>query len=274
MCPIFPADNWWNQDITNAPVDAMSETYLTAIGRDLWFGAGFNNTDGGFPVGYVDDSVGQTEINFKYDGISDPGPYPMPKDPPIQASHDRHLILLHTDQCKLYELFYVLANETEWTADSGTIWDLTKNEKRPPGEGSADAAGLAIFPALIQYDDVESGELHHALRFAAFGAQNAYVHPATSPGHGINDPKLPPMGTRFRLKADVDISGYSPRIQTIFRALKRYGAILADRSPPDAGMYLHGIPDPRWDPAEIFTMRGIHVSDFEVLETGPITKAY
>jgi hypothetical protein len=275
VCPVFPADNWWNQDISNAPVDPMSDTYLESIGSTKWIGAGFGVDLHGFPVGYIDDSVPKVPVEFTYVQISDPGPYPMPANPPIQPfAHDRHLVLFQTDECKLYEMFYVFPQEDGWTAASGVIWDLTKNEKRKLGNGSADAAGLAIYPGLIQYDEVESGEYHHAIRFSTYNVQNAYVHPATCPGQGINDPNLPPMGTRIRLKPDVDISAFSPRIQTIYRALKRYGAIVADRAPPGEGLFLDGIPDQRWHGPELYGMRKLYLSDFEVVETGPVTTAY
>ncbi len=275
VCPIFPADNWWNTDISNAPVDPMSSAYIASLGANKELYRGFGNNQEGFPFGYVDDSVPKVPVKFGVPYNSDPGPYPIPKDPPIQPhAHDRHLLLIQTDECKLYELFFVSATPEGWYATSGVIWDLLQNEQRPPGSGSADAAGLAIFPGLIRYDETEKGEIKHAIRFAAYSAQNAYVFPATNPGQGINNPNMLPMGGRLRLKASVDISGFTPRVQTILTALKHYGLILADRAPDDTRLYIHGAPDERWDTHELSSMREVHLSDFEVIETGPITKAY
>lgn len=274
-CPMFPADNWWNTDISNAPVDAKSDKYIAGLGAGKAIGAGFGVDGHGFPVGYVDNRVPKVEVTFDFPFSSDPGPYPIPKDPPIQPhAHDRHLLLFHTDECNLYEMFFVWPTVDGWTASSGVVWDLTKNQKRPPGQGSADGAGLAILPGLIDYDQVETGSYNHAVRVATFNVQNAYAHPATYPGLGINDPDLPPMGARLRLKANVDISGFSPRIRAMYTALKKYGVIIADRAPDGDLFLLDGIPDERWDPFELNGMRSLHVSDLEVIETGPITKNY
>ena len=276
-CPIFPPDNWWNTDISGQPVDPMSDVYMASLGTDKTVHVGFGKT-AGMPYAVVDDAIVKVPVDFEFAGISDPGPYPIPDNPPIQPEkngHDRHVLLVHAEECRLYELFQVYPKEGGgWTAGSGAIWDLTKNQQRPPAQGSADAAGLSIFPALVKYAEIEAGEMRHAVRFAANKTQHAYVFPATNFAIGKPDPTLPPMGTRLRLKANVDVSGlpHGPRVMA--EALKKYGMILADNGPAAPNYYIDGVPDERWDEGDNNKLKEIPMSDFEVVETGPITKGY
>jgi hypothetical protein len=208
-CPIFPADNPWNTDISEAPLDPNSDAYIASIGLDTAthpdFGPGF-----GIPYGVVDGSVPKVSVSFNYDDESDPGPYPIPPNPPIEDGGDAHIILIQKDECKLYEIFAASNDGGSWSGGSGAIFDLRSNDLRPDGWTSADAAGLPIFAGLARHADVEAGEMTHALRFTASSTQSAYAYPARhSAGEG-DDPSLPPMGLRVRLKASFDISGSWP----------------------------------------------------------------
>ena len=130
-----------------------------------------------------------------------------------------------------------------WTAGSGATWNLRSNHLRPAGWTSADAAGLPIFPGLARWDEVSRGVIDHALRFTAPQTRRAYVYPARHYASDSNDPALPPMGLRVRLKASVNIASFPPQARVVLRALQRYGMILADNGSP---WYISGAPNRHW----------------------------
>jgi hypothetical protein len=216
-------------------------------------------------------------VSFAYDDESDPGPYPVPPNAPIEggaaSSGDRHVIVVDIDNWMLYELFDArpVNGGTSWTAGSGAIFDLSSNALRPAGWTSADAAGLPIFAGLARYEEVASGAITHALRFTCPTTRRAYVPPARHYASTQTSVNLPPMGMRVRLKASVDISTFPPDAQVILRALRKYGMILADNG---VGFFVSGAPDARWNDANIDTLKRIRGADFEVvLLTGVVTGA-
>src|SRR2546423_5858378 len=173
-------------------------------------------------------------VSCDYASESDPGPYPIPPNAPIEgganASGDRPVLVIDRDAWKLYEMFaaYPQSNGT-WHAGAGAVFDLNSNALRPAGWTSADAAGLPIFPGLVRYDEVvERSAITHAIRFTVPSTQRGYVYPARHFASNSSDPALPPMGMRVRLKASVDISAYPPEAKVIAQAMKTYGMILAD----------------------------------------------
>jgi len=276
-CDLFPADNIWNTPIDTLPVDANSDAYIATVGADTNlhpdFGSGL--WDGG-PIGipYVDVPGTQAKVNvvFDYDEESDDGPYPIPPDAPIEGGSnsdgDRHVLVVDRDNCLLYELFYAFPqSDGSWEAGSGAIFDLGSHALRPAGWTSADAAGLPILPGLVRYDEVTTGEIEHALRFTVPQTQRAYVWPARHFASSLTDPQYPPMGQRFRLKASFDISGFSPDIQVILRALKKYGLILADNG---SAWFISGAPDERWDNDLLRELRQIQGSDFEAVDVSSL----
>jgi hypothetical protein len=276
---IFPADNSWNQDVSNLPVDPNSANLISSIGLNTSlhpdFGTVYNGAPNGIP--YIVVSTGQTfvPINFTaYGEESDPGPYPVPATAPIEggpnASGDRHVLVIDRDSWKLYELdrAFPANNGASWDADCGALFDLNSNGLRPAGWTSADAAGLPIFPGLVRYDEVfEQGLVAHALRFTVHSTRRAYVSPARHFASSNTDPNLPPMGMRVRLKASFDISGFSNGMQVILRAMKKYGMIVADNG---SNWYISGAPDPRWSDSELATLSAIKGSSFEVVQMGTI----
>jgi hypothetical protein len=274
---VFPADNAWNQDISNEPVDPNSANLIASIGLNTTlhpdFGTVWNGAPNGIPYVVVSGSQGRVPITFTaYGDESDPGPYPVPSDAPIEGgpngTGDRHVIVIDRDNWKLYELYRAFPDGSGWSAESGAVFDLNSNALRPAGWTSADAAGLPIFPGLVRYDEVFGlREITHALRFTAARTRRAYVHPARHFASSNADPNLPPMGMRVRLKASFDISGYSPAVQVILRALKRYGMILADNG---SNWYVSGAPDPRWNDDELRTLKTLRGSDFEVVRMGTV----
>jgi hypothetical protein len=278
---LFPADNPWNEDISALPVDSNSGNLIASIGLNTGlhpdFGTVWAGAPNGIPYVVVSGSQMKVPINFTaYGSQSDPGPYPVPTDAPIEGgvngNGDRHVIVIDRDNWKLYELFsaYPVNGGASWNAASGAIFDLNSNALRPAGWTSADAAGLPIFPGLVRYDEVfEQREITHALRFTAQSTRRAYVSPARHFASSNTNPNLPPMGMRVRLKASFDISRFSVPMQVILRALKKYGMILADNG---SSWYVSGAPDARWSDDDLSTLKAVKGSDFEVVQMGTIVE--
>ena len=274
---LFPADNAWNTPIDKEPVDPKSDVYVASIGRDVRlhpdFGANYNGGPFGIPYVVVAGNAPKVPVRFEYADESDPGPYPIPPDPPIEggpkSTGDRHVLMLDRDNWKLYELFAVYPDGKGWKAGSGAIFDLRSNKLRPAGWTSADAAGLPILPGLVRYDEVmEQKEIRHALRFTVQRTRRAYVRPATHFASRSSDENLPPMGMRVRLKAGYDISKFPAGAQVVLRCLKTYGMILADNG---SNWFVSGAPDPRWNDEQIATLKRVTGKDFEVVKMGPKT---
>lgn len=272
---LLPDDNPWNQDISKEPVDANSDKLIAGIGanRPLHpdFGTVYQGAPNGIPYVVVDGKQAKVPVSFRYDRESDPGPYPIPTDAPIEggplSKGDRHILVLDRDNWKLYELFSAYPDGDGWKAGSGAIFDLKSNKLRPAGWTSADAAGLPILPGLVRYDEaVERKKIEHALRFTVRKTRRAYVAPATHFA-GRNDPTLPPMGMRVRLKSDFDMKAYPAEVKVILTALQKYGMILADNG---GDWFLSGAPDPRWSDDNLRKLKKIKGSDFEVIKMGKI----
>ena len=271
---LFPSDNAWNTDISAYPVQRDSATYIAAMGGGTEvhpdFGTVWNGAPNGIPYVLVRGTQPKVPITFYYADESDPGPYPIPIDAPIEggpnSTGDRHILTLDVDNKLLYEVYDARYNvaAARWEAGSGAIWNLNSNASRPAGWTSADAAGLPMLPGLVRYDEVASGEITHALRFTVAETQRAYVYPATHFASDSTDRRLPPMGLRIRLKANYDISGFPPEVQVILRAQKKYGMIVADNGGP---FYISGAPDPRWNDEALHAISQVRGSDFEVVET-------
>jgi hypothetical protein len=265
---LFPADNPWNQDISEEPVDADSATYIAGIGLNKPlhpdFGTTYHGELLGFPYVVVPGTQPKVPVRFVPDGEeSDPGPYPVPLDAPVEAGSDRHVIVVERDNWKLYEMIGARREGEGWRANSGAIFDLNSNKFRPAGWTSANAAGLPILAGLVRYDEVVEQEgIQHALAFTCMRTRRAYVHPARHFASKSKDPSLPPMGMRVRLKADVDISGFPPLIQVILTALKKYGMMLAQNG---GDWYMNGAHHPRWNDKEINTLKRIKGQQFEVV---------
>lgn len=271
----FPEDNPWNQRIDHLEVDPLSDVIIAQIGcqKNIYgdFGAGsWNGAPIGIPYVIVDGNQERFHIKYTaYGDQSDPGPYPIPRDAPIEGDPnqdgDRHVIVIDRDNWKLYELFrgFSIADGQLWRAESGAIFDLASNAQRPIGWTSADAAGLPIFPGLVRYDEaVELGEIRHALRFTVSKTRNAYVSPASHWASPHSEISLPPMGMRVRLRSNFDITPYPREVQVILTALKRYGMILADNG---SDWFISGAPDPRWNDDNLRTLKQLTGCDFEVV---------
>jgi hypothetical protein len=288
--PLFPPDHWWNVDITAAPVDPNSTSYINFIGasRRLHPDFGGDSTDPsapiyGIPYVVVSGSQPLQPVIFDYAGESDAGApgrppgYPSPEQAKTEqkwiegglagndprANGDRHMLIVDRDNRILYEL-YALRWNGRWEAGSGAVFPLDSNTRRPDGWTSADAAGLEILPGLIRYDEAFGGvPIRHAFRFTV-RATNGYVFPASH--NAGSTPAALPMGARLRLKARKDISSYADPVRRIFQAMKTYGLIVADNG---TDMYISGTYDTNWvndvlNPA----FASLTTSDFEVVQLG------
>jgi hypothetical protein len=276
--PLFPADNAWNQDVSASPVDPRSDAILVRVGRAKPlhpdFGTVYQGAPNGIPYIVVPGDQPKVPVRFRYAGESDPGPYPIPPDAPIEggpkAEGDRHVLVVDRDHGLLYELFSARPDPggRSWSAGSGAIFDLNSNALRPAGWTSADAAGLPVLPGLVRYDEVvNQGVVRHAFRFTVTRTRRGYVFPARHWASPHTDPDLPPMGMRVRLKASFDPSRFPPQARVILTALKTYGMLLADNG---GDWFLNGSPDPRWDDDDLHTLKRVTVGDFEVVRGGEV----
>jgi hypothetical protein len=295
--PLFPSDNWWNTDISAAPIDPSSANYIAFVNngttRRLHPDFGGEASPGsvqiyGFPYIVVDGTQTKRTVQFQYsdesDGVNHTTDqsfpfYPIPDEAIAQAhwiesgepgnidlrsNSDRHILIVDRDNRHLYELYNVFYDGTTWHAGSGAFFDMNVNGRRPDTWTSADAAGLAILPGLVRYDEAfGTAEIGHAFRVTV-RSTNGYVFPASHRAGSTTNAL--PMGARLRLKASKDLSGYRPEVQGIFRAMQRYGLIVADNG---SDMYISGTFDTRWDNGILNpAFASLTASDFDVIELG------
>jgi len=275
----FPSSSLWNTNIANAPVDPNSAAIINLIGSSTPlhpdFGSGlYNGQSIGIPYYVVPGVEPLVFVNYNlYGDESDPGPMPIPFSAQIEGypnpgNGDRHVLILDKGNCWLYELYgaYRL-NLGLWVAGSGAVWDLEANEQRPYTWTSADAAGLPIFPGLVRYDEVASGQINHAIRVTLEYSKQAFTPPASHWAANSSNQYAAPMGMRLRLRADFDISGFSPQNQVILTALKQYGMIMADNG---SSLFITGTPDMRWNNDDLGNLHQVTASDFDVLLISPL----
>jgi hypothetical protein len=278
----FPASNPWNTDISTAPLDPNSNALLASIGLGTGlhpdFGAGlYNGGPIGIPYVVVAGSQARVPMNWTaYGDESDPGPYPVPANAPIEGGGanpgndgDRHVLVVDRDNNRLYEVYRSFVNANGgWNADSGALFHLDSNTVRPggqPGWTSADAAGLPILPGLVRYEEAALGPggIRHALRFTVVQSRKAYVPPATHFASANTSANLPPMGMRVRLKASYAIpASFSAEVRAILTAMKTYGMFMADNG---SNWFVSGAPDERWDNDRLRELGQVRGSDFEVI---------
>jgi hypothetical protein len=275
-CPVFPANNAWNERVDKLPVASDSAKLIASIGLDAHAHADFGSGKwGGGPIGIPFDVVSRktphSRVRFGYADESDRVRYPIPRNVHIEggahSTGDRHAILVDKSACRLYELYDLRRTSRGWTAGSGAVWNLRSNHLRRAGWTSADAAGLPIFPGLARWDEVSRGVIDHALRFTAPQTRRAYIYPARHYASSSNDPSLPPMGLRVRLKASVNVSSFPGQARVVLRALQRYGMILADNGSP---WYVSGAPNRHWSNDQLHSLDRLTGADFEVVDTSSL----
>src|SRR5436305_4417004 len=274
-CTVFPPNNPWNQRVDRLPVARNSDAIVQSIGVSKGMHADFGSgTYGGGPIGIPYTTVGagqrKVHVSFDYASESDKGPYPIPRNVPIEggrgSSGDRHAIVVDRSKCKLYELYaaYPKNGGASWHAGSGAIWSLRSNHLRPRTWTSADAAGLPILPGLARYGEVKHGAINHALRFTVSRTRNTFVYPARHQASSDSNPNLPPMGLRLRLKKGFPISKYPHQSRIVLRALQRYGMIVADNG---SDWYVSGAPNRGWNNDDLHSLGSVKGSNFEVVDT-------
>jgi hypothetical protein len=273
-CPVLPASNPLNRDISRAPLDPKSAGYIASIGLSGHLHPDFGSNPGyGIPFAVVGPTQPKVPILFsEYGAESERGPYPIPPGAPVEGAGeagDRHVLVLQRGACKLYELYSATRRGAGWEAGSGAVFNLRSNALRPEGWTSADAAGLPIFPLLARYAEVRAGRIDHAIRMTVSRTQRGYIHPATHFASSRSDPALPPMGLRLRLKAGFSLAGFHGQSLVVLRALKRYGLIVADNG---SSWYITGAPDARWEDEDLDQIKRVPGSAFEVVKGGPIRR--
>ena len=275
-CPVFPVENIWNTHVDQLPVHPSSSTWVSTIGATTGvhpdFEAGlWNGAPIGIPFVTVPGTQTKYPATFLYQSESDTGPYAIPLNAPIEggssSTGDRHVISADTSNCILYEIYNAFPQTSSWKGDSGAVFNLTSQALRPATWTSADAAGLPIFPGLLRYEEVAAGEIRHAIRFTVPQTQKAYVWPARHYASSLTGTQFPPMGARFRLRANFDVSGYSAANQALLNTLKKYGMMLADNG---SAWYLSGAPNAGWNDSDLHNLGYVKGSDFEAVDVSPL----
>lgn len=270
-CPVFPADNPWNTRVDTAPLRADSAAIISTIrasGNDTLH-ANFGEFPGyGIPFVVVPQDQPLVNVRYtQYPQESDPGPFPIPDDAPIEGNSDRHVIVLQQGTCLLHEFFLAGRDANGWHASNGATWSLYSNALRPDRWTSGDAAGLPMLAGLARCEEVTAGSIDHALRMTMERTAPGFIHPATHSGPaGPDVPNKPVMGMRVRMKASYDLSRVTGQARIVAEALKRYGAIVADVG---ANYYVGGSWGPCWDDVDLHQLDSIPGSAFEVVDTGP-----
>jgi hypothetical protein len=284
---VFPPDNPWNLVVEDWPTHPNSKKIVATIGanKPLRY-----NPD----MGFILVPPKQKKVPVKlltYPDESDPGPYMVPDNIPIEgwpAFHrrdakyrdmtlddlqrdklnengDRHAIVVDPTNRMLYEFYQLKKVENGWQASNEATFDLKSNKLRPDGWTSTDAAGLPLFPSVVRYDELKRGIVEHAMRMTVARSRKAYVYPATHYASQLTDENLPRMGERLRLRQSFDISTFSPEVQAILKGLKKYGVLVADNGLDWA---ISCAPDERI-PVLHDELRKISGADFEVVQPPP-----
>jgi len=278
-CPVFPADNAWNTRVDAAPLHPDSAAIVAriqSVGGDYLHPDFGENPEYGIPFVVVPPTEPERPVTYEaYGDESDPGPFPIPLDAPIEggadSDGDRHVLTVRQGTCELFELYRAFPDGVGWRADSGARWDLRSNALRPAGWTSADAAGLPILPGLVRYDEVAAGEIRHAIRITFARTRRGYVLPATHYASDLSDADLPPMGLRLRLRAGFDVGALTGQAAVIAEAMQKYGVIVADNG---SNWFFQGSPSPGWDDDELEQLKGIAGTEFEVVYTGEVVTGH
>jgi len=279
-CPVFPKSSHWNRRVDRLPLDGRSAQIVSSIGRDenahADFGSGtYNGGPIGIPYRTVSRRPKRVPVSFQYADESNRGRYPIPRNVPVEggrnADGDRHVIVVDRNRCRLYELFSAFPQNggRSWRAGSGAIWNLRSNRMRPRGWTSADAAGLPILPGLVRPDEVRARNIDHALRITVPRSRRAYIYPARHFASDDPNPNLPAMGQRLRLKRSFDTSRFPRQTRVVLRALKLYGAIVADNGSP---WYISGIPSRCWDNDDLHSLHRVPGSAWEVVDSTRLSR--
>ncbi len=273
-CAVFPADNYWNTSIKNIPVHPKSAKWIAHMHPSSRLHPDFGPSYGDLPVPYgipitiVTGEHKKHHVTFGYASESDRVKYPLGKDTKIEggpgASGDRHAIVVNKTSCRVFETFATRKTSNGWKAGSGATWSLKRNDLRPKGWTSADAAGLPILPGLLRLDEVKAGWVGHAIRFTTDVTDRSFVWPARHQAGSVSSAAYPPMGARFRLKSSFATKGFHHSTRVVLKAMKTYGLVLADNGSP---WYFQGTSEKGWGHTMLDELKTIPASAFEAVDT-------
>lgn len=275
-CTAFPRDSWWHADVRGLPVHTRSRAWLshmsTAVDLHPDFGpSSGHGPDYGIPVTVVTSAHRKVRVRFDYADESDRVRYPLGADTRIEGGRgsagDRHAIIVDKGACRLYETWNTRLRGGRWVAGSGAVWSLTSNRLRPDGWTSADAAGLAILPGLLRWNEVKADRVDHALRFTTDVTSRHHLWPARHDAGSRDSLGYPPMGARFRMRAGFSTRAFSPRALAVIRAMKRYGLVLADNGSP---WYFQGEQNAHWPARLVEELKQIPASAFVAVDTSSL----
>lgn len=266
-CSEFPRDNWWHADVRDLPVHARSRQWLSHMSTDRDLHPDFGGPRYGIPITVVGPRHPKVRVRFQYAAESDRVRYPLGRDTGIEGGGDRHAIIVDKGRCRLYETWATRQRNGRWTAGSGAVWSLRSNALRPDGWTSADAAGLAILPGLLRWDEVRAGKVDHAIRFTTDRTSRHHLWPARHDAGSTDSLAYPPMGARFRLRASYDASDLSPHARTVVRAMKKHGLVLADNGSP---WFFQGERNRRWPDRLVEDLKSIPASAFVAVDTSSL----
>ena len=275
-CSEFPADNWWHADVSELPVHERSGQWLSHMSTDSDLHPDFGPSYGdgpnyGIPITVVRSDHRKVRVRFQYAGESDKVRYPLGKDTRIEggrsSSGDRHAIVVDRGKCRLYETWATRKRQGKWHAGSGAVWSLRSNALRPDGWTSADAAGLAILPGLLRWNEVRDDRIDHAIRFTTDETSRHHLWPARHDAGSTNSRAYPPMGARFRLQASYDASELSSNARVVVAAMKKYGLALADNGSP---WFFQGEQNAQWPEQLIEDLKTIPASAFVAVDTSSL----
>ncbi|WP_327411995.1 hypothetical protein [Streptomyces sp. NBC_01233] len=279
-CETSLPDSFWRAPVDQLPVHPSSARYVASIGSTEPlhpdFGSGLVEGEPfGIPITVSDAIVPESTVTLDYAEESDTSGYRIPRNAKIEngpaSSGDRHVVVWDRALCKSYELWNAQQQgDNAWHAGGGAIFDLRTNKLRPDGWTSADAAGLAILPGLVRYDEAANGRIDHAIRVTVPRSDQSYVWPARHQAGSAADESLPPMGLRLRLKNSVDTSQLAPQAKAVAEALKKYGAIVADNG---SAWYITGEENSGWDNSQLDGLKGFKGSDFEAVDASGLQQS-
>jgi len=275
-CSEFPADNWWHAPVDHLPVHSRSSAWLSHMSTDRNLHPDFGPSYGdgpnyGIPITVVDRDHAKVRVRFYYGSESDKVRYPLGKDTRIEGGRgsdgDKHAIVVDKSRCKLYEIFDTRVVNGKWKGGSGAVWSLKRNQLRPDGWTSADAAGLPILPGLLRLNEVKADRIDHAIRFTTDVTSNHHLWPARHDAGDTDDLNYPPMGARFRLRSTYDASGLGAYAQRVVAAMKKYGLVLADNGSP---WYFQGEQHRKWPEELIEDLKEIPADQFVAVDTSSL----
>ncbi|MFJ1567444.1 hypothetical protein ACIOG8_25060 [Streptomyces erythrochromogenes] len=279
-CETALPDSFWRAPVDTLPVHPNSARYVSSIGASepLHPDFGSGRVDGqpiGIPITVSDTTVPESKVSFDIAEESNPSGYRIPQNARIEngpaSDGDRHVVVWDRGLCKSYELWDAKPlGGNAWHAGGGAVFDLRSNALRPDGWTSADAAGLAILPGLVRYDEAASGRVDHAIRITVPRSDQSYVWPARHQAGAAADPALPPMGLRLRLKSSIDTSQLAPQAKAVAEALKKYGAIVADNG---SAWFVSGEENSGWDNDQLAGLKGFKGSDFEAVDASGLQQS-